>query len=310
MSSSIKSQQLFTNVHPENLSGKIIQFPLTRIIIMVLFFMPISVINNLLYEYVLEPSLSGIYFSVVHYAATVISFIVFLIAYRLYTRYIERRKAYEISGKGSLVEFGIGSLISLGMVLLMVGMFVILGYYKAAGFNSWKIIIDSIFLFGMGAFIQELFFRSIVFRLTEEFLGSWIALVIIALIFGIMHLGNKNATLFTSGALMFEDVLLTAAFIFTRRLWLVWGIHASWNFFQAGIFGMPNSGITFKSWITPEIKGPAWLTGGSFGIEASYIIILLTFAIGLFILKLSVNRKQIVLPVWKRKTAELPETVI
>ena len=162
MSSNIQSQQLFTNIHPKNLPGKIIQFPLTRIIIMILFFIPISILHNLLYDKLLELSLSGLYFSVVHYLETILSFILFVIAYRLYTRYIERRNAYEVSGKGSLVEFGIGFLISLGMVLFMVGLFGILGYYQIAGFNSWKIIIDSIFLFGMGAFIQELFFRSIV----------------------------------------------------------------------------------------------------------------------------------------------------
>jgi hypothetical protein len=97
------------------------------------------------------------------------------------------------------------------------------------------------------------------------------------------------------------DVLLFVAFIYTRRLWFVWGIHWGWNFFQDGVFGMPNSGVTeFLSWIRPVIRGPEWITGGGFGIETSCIAVCLSFVVGLLILKTAVDKRQIVLPVWRR----------
>ena len=40
----IQSEQLFTNVKPSSVGGKIIQFPLTRFIIAVLFLVPISLL--------------------------------------------------------------------------------------------------------------------------------------------------------------------------------------------------------------------------------------------------------------------------
>ena len=76
----------------------------------------------------------------------------------------------------------------------------------------------------------------------------------------------------------------------------------SWNFFQDGIFGMPNSGITeFPSWIVSEISGAKWITGGSFGIEASYIAIFMSLLVGLIIFKGAIQKNQIVKPLWVRK---------
>ena len=117
-----------------------------------------------------------------------------------------------------------------------------------------------------------------------------------------MHLGNDNATLWTSIAIAIEDLLIVGAFMYTRRLWLVWGIHFGWNYFQDGVFGMPNSGMTnIPGFINPTVTGPEWFTGGAFGIEASYIVVILTAAAGIFILYKAVKKNQIVPPLWKRK---------
>jgi len=95
--------------------------------------------------------------------------------------------------------------------------------------------------------------------------------------------------------------MLAAAYLCTQRLWLVWGIHFGWNFFQDGIFGMPNSGITdFASWIQPQITGPVWLTAGNFGIEVSTVALFLTLLVGVFILRFVIKNKQIAPPVWSR----------
>ena len=86
----------------------------------------------------------------------------------------------------------------------------------------------------------------------------------------------------------------------TRRIWLIWGMHFSWNFFQEGIFGMPNSGYQRDGLIKPIINGPEWITGGKFGIEASVISILILLIIGIIILKKAIEKNQLVLPAWKR----------
>jgi hypothetical protein len=63
-------------------------------------------------------------------------------------------------------------------------------------------------------------------------------------------------------------VMLGAAYLVTRRLWLAIGIHGAWNFTQAGIFSVPTSGIAMNGVFVGALGGPAWLSGGAFGAEA------------------------------------------
>lgn len=293
--------QLFTQSHPKSVTGRVIQFPITRIIIAVLFILPYLLFHN----NVIADSLAayiGPLRSLFLNTDVVLSLAILLLIYSLYVKWIEKRKAFEISPKVSLMEFGVGFLISFALVGFMVLLMALLGYYRISQLGPPEIILDVFFSFGMGAFIQVLFFRLILFRLSEEILGSWLAFLLTAMIFAFFHLGNENITLWTTISMIITDILFFAAFMYTRRLWLVWGLHMSHNFFQDGIFGMPNSGITsLNSWIQPEIAGPQWITGGGFGIEASVIFVLLSLVVGLIILKMTIAKNQIVLPLWKRK---------
>jgi membrane protease YdiL (CAAX protease family) len=296
----VTSEQLFSNARPKSLMGKIIQFPIFRILVVALFILPYLLIrNNFLAD--LLASSSGIMHIILIIADAALSLVVLFLLYRLYTQWIEKRKAVEISGSKSLSEWGSGILISFGLVGFMVLLMVLLGYYRVDRLDSPWVLIDAFIFFGMGAFVQVLAFRLVLYRLTEELLGSWLAFVLIAVIFGVFHLGNPDAGVWSTMSLILGDVLLFAAFIYTRRIWLVWGIHWGWNFFQDGVFGMPNSGVTeLVSWIQPVINGPEWITGGRFGIETSFIAVILSLILGLVILKIAMDKNQIILPIWKR----------
>ena len=62
-------------------------------------------------------------------------------------------------------------------------------------------------------------------------------------------------------------VLLAAAYITTRRLWLPIGLHFAWNFTQGGIFGVPVSGFRVRGLLKSTLTGPELLSGGAFGAE-------------------------------------------
>jgi membrane protease YdiL (CAAX protease family) len=149
---------------------------------------------------------------------------------------------------------------------------------------------------------EELIHRGVLFRVTEEYLGSWIALAASSLFFGLHHLGNEDGTL--QGALFLSveaGVLLAAAFMLTRRLWLGMGLHMSWNFAQGGIFSGTVSGNDMPpGLITPVISGPELLTGGKFGVEASIIAVTLCTATGLILLVMAIRRGKIIPPLWRR----------
>ena len=304
----IDANLLFTRAQPGSFWGRVLQFPLLRIFVAALFMVPWLLFHNRVIGDLLA-SYGGPLRALLVYADILLTIGIMLWLYHLYTRWIEKREAHEISLKNSLPELGIGYLISFVLVGGMVLLLVVLGYYRIVEAGALQTVADALFRFGIGAFLQVLFFRLILFRLGEELLGTWLAWVGTAAVFGIAHAGNENATLWTTTALILGDILLLSAFIYTRRLWLVWGMHAGWNFFQDGIFGMPNSGISsFDSWITPSIDGPAWITGGAFGIEASVIALAASVAVGLVILNKAAQKGQFVRPLWRRSRTDALST--
>ncbi|MFC2168624.1 CPBP family intramembrane glutamic endopeptidase [Acidobacteriota bacterium] len=305
----VESQELFTQATPKTTMGKILQFPLIRLILVLLFIGPYLLLHNSLIGDALASSSGGMR-SLFLAVDVIFSIGIILFFYSLYTRFIEKRKALEFSGKQSIKELFTGILLSLGLVGGMVLLMTALGYYRVDQLNSLMVILDGVFFFGIGAFIQVLGFRLVLFKLSEEILGSWLAFVLVAVVFSLIHLGNPNAGFKSTVFFILGDILLAAAFIYTRRIWMVWGIHFGWNLFQDGVFGMPNSGITdFPSWIQPNINGPEWITGGSIGIEMSVIATVLSFFLGLLILIKAVEKKQIVAPVWK-KTIRITSTKV
>ena len=298
----IKSVQLFSNANPEGRTGMIIQFPLVRIIIACLFLIPVFLLNKVFRSVVTSsaPVDMRIYFT---YAEAIIFFFVFLLAYGLYARFIEKRKAFEISSVLCWKEFGKGFFISMVLVGAVVCSLAAIGSYMIADWNTdGKVVIDLFIKFMIGALLEEIIFRLIIFRLTEELLGTWIALVLQAVLFGFAHMANDNSTLFTSfSVIIVGGIIYTGAFMYTRRIWLALGLHAGWNYFQSGIFGMPNSGTEYKGLIIPDIRGKEWITGGNWGIEASLIAILLVLIAGVYFIIKAKKANQIIPPVWISK---------
>jgi hypothetical protein len=129
---------------------------------------------------------------------------------------------------------------------------------------------------------EELLFRGVLFRLVEDSWGSYAALAVSSLFFGAAHLFNPNATWLSAVAIMVEaGIFLGAAYMLTRRLWLPIGIHAGWNFTEGGVFGAAESGTAPHGWLQSTTSGPAWLSGGDFGPEASVVTVMICGALGL-----------------------------
>ncbi len=293
---------LFTTRRPETLPGKIVQFPLVRILVAILFISPAIILHNLLMIFVIE-KIEPPWFEVVADLMFPVDLVLMFLLYRLYTRVVEGRPAHELSFKGAAPEFARGLAAAAALVCGTVLVMFAAGAFRVTGMNSPWVLLHALVLFASGAFIQVLIFRLIFYRLSEEFLGTWTAFVLTALLFSLAHLANDNITPAAFAGLVVGDVVLFAAFALTRRLWLVWGFHAGWNICQDGVLGLPNSGITkLPSWLVSETSGPSWLTGGGFGIEASLVAGLLTVAVGLWLVRLVVSKGQTVSPAWRRRT--------
>jgi uncharacterized protein len=227
---------------------------------------------------------------------------VFIVAYKGFKRWIERAPDRELELAGAGRELGLGLTIGSLLFAAMTGIVALLGGFEVLGLRGigalWSMLALAVF---SGVF-EEIVFRGIVFRQLEAWLGSWIALALSSALFGALHIGNPGATWFSSLAIAVEaGILLGAAYMVTRRLWLAIGIHAAWNFTQGWVFSVPVSGgdAPLGLLITRRI-GPDWLTGGDFGLEASVVAMVVATLAGLFLLRRAIQAGQLVPAPWQR----------
>ncbi|MFA7588035.1 MAG: type II CAAX endopeptidase family protein [Novosphingobium sp.] len=225
-----------------------------------------------------------------------------VLAYKAIKRWIERAPDRELALTGAGRELGAGLLLGAGLFTVTAGAVILLGGMEVLGVRGmaglWPVLAMSI----VSAMVEEVLFRGVIQRQLEAMIGSWAALALTSALFGLSHLGNPEATAVSAAAIAVEaGVLLGAAFLLTRRLWLAIGIHAAWNFTQGWVFSAPVSGspAPMGLLVTRRI-GPEWLTGGSFGLEASVVAVVVASGAGLALLALAARRGNLMAPMWRR----------
>jgi len=122
-------------------------------------------------------------------------------------------------------------------------------------------------LFAVAALNEEVVFRGYPFQRLTESIGSWAAVFVLSVLFALPHLGNPNSTMFAAFNTAAVGALLAAAYLLTRSLWFVWGIHWGWNLVLAVGYGLSVSGFDTDGPVNGSVMGPEWLTGGAYGIE-------------------------------------------
>jgi uncharacterized protein len=219
-----------------------------------------------------------------------------------HAHFVERRSTSELSLPGMGRELGIGLLIGAGLYTACELLLMALGIYRITGFNPLSYLVPAIAMAISSSVFEELLFRGVLFRSVEAWFGSWVALVVSSLVFGLTHLINPQGTI--EGALFIAveaGILLAAAFMLTRRLWLSIGFHMAWNYTQSAIFsGIVSGNDAAPGLIRSTVKGSDLLTGGSFGVESSILALVLCTATGIVMLVMAVRRGNIVPPIWRR----------
>ncbi|HJQ28259.1 MAG TPA: CPBP family intramembrane glutamic endopeptidase [Rubrobacter sp.] len=223
------------------------------------------------------------------------SVLVACFAYVAYVRVVERRTVSELSTEGAVQELGAGVAIGAGLVIVVVAALWVLGYYAVVGTNAGTVLLIAFANDASGAVVEEILFRAIVFRISEEALGTWLALLVSILLFGLVHIGEPGAIPVALAA----SLLLCCAYMLTRRLWLPIGIHFAWDFTQDGVFGV---GAGVKGLMQAELTGPSPLSGGETGIEASALALVAVLVAGLYLLLRASRQRKLVEPPWRRRT--------
>jgi len=216
--------------------------------------------------------------------------------YRLAVLRIERRPAVELAPANAkrMIAFGFAG----GLLLsaATIGILALFGGYRITGWGSLSGALTVIGMMCAIAVAEEVLFRGVIFGLVQKRAGTWLALAVSAVLFGLAHLVNPGATVWGAVAIAIEaGLMLGAAYVATGSLWLPIGLHLGWNIATVAVFGTVTSGSESRGAIvTATTSGPDWLTGGSFGPEASVIAVVVCSAAAAILLAVARRRGRIV----------------
>ena len=150
---------------------------------------------------------------------------------------------------------------------------------------------------------EEVLSRGIVFGVAEQSLGTWGAMALSSLLFGLAHLPGEGATMLSGLIAVVAGAFFAAAYVLTRRLWLCIAIHVAWNYTLGTVFSVAVSGRESVGLLRGRLTGPEWLTGGRYGLEASLLTLLVLLVVGAAFLWRAHARGHLVAPSWRRRAA-------
>lgn len=199
-------------------------------------------------------------------------------------RFLDKRSFESLGLKLSTHSF-FDILIGILITLLQMGLIYLLmswlGWITFEGF-AWEfdpigLVLKNTLLFLLiFVFIgwsEELLSRGYHLQTIASGLNLFWGVIISSAIFGILHLGNPNATWISAAGIFFAGLLFAYGYIRTKQLWLPIGMHLGWNFFEGVVFGFPVSGLDIYPLTRIQVHGPELWTGGAFGPEAGLIIL-------------------------------------
>ncbi|MFN2101181.1 CPBP family intramembrane glutamic endopeptidase [Altererythrobacter sp. MF3-039] len=278
---------------------KIWEFPLVALIVALVLAMLCAAAVSVFNAQLLQPKIAEPWPTII----SSIGIVVLSIAvYKLAIRKLGAKKHDDLPFGPALKDTALGFAGGGVLISICVGLAALTGVYTISGEGQGTDLVMIVFVAGIYAgFFEELLLRGIVFRWLEEMLGSWIALALSSLMFGFLHAGNDNATFFSSLAISIEaGILLGAAYMLTRNLWLAIGLHAGWNVIQ-GLWDVPISGNDVDGLVQARLEGPEVLAGGGFGLEATIFALVVATGAGIWMLVRAARAGRIVKPMWSRK---------
>ena len=221
-------------------------------------------------------------------------------AYIFLFRAYDKRRIHELSAATFINNAVIGFLTGILLQSLFILIIYLAGTFLVVNVNPISVLISP-FAFALTAgFVAEIIMIGIVFRLLEQQTGTVVALLVFIILFAILHINAKGATVISVGATAMQaGFLLPAAYVFSRSLWLPVFLHFGWDFAEPGIFGgiNPSSSLT-QGLFTSKIAGNSLLTGAETGPQDSLTSLLLCLITGIIFLFLAKRKNNLIKPKW------------
>ncbi len=178
------------------------------------------------------------------------------------------------------VLLGILSFSAIAILCLGLGAFSI-SYIRGIQAGFWR----DIFALLSPAIREEIWHRGFIFGLIYSKFNFLSALVISSSIFGGLHIFNPEFDIVAFLGIVSAGLLFASLLAYYNSFALVIGIHWAWNFAQGAIWGLPISGLqkfSNNSLLQTQLNVDSIVSGGKFGLEASFLTIFIILAISLY----------------------------
>ncbi len=210
--------------------------------------------------------------------------IAFTLSIYLARRFLDRRSFGSLGvkiDKRALMHI----LTGIGIAGLMMGLIFALesafGWITLEGFAWDYMSATAVLRNALGIFVvfilvgwnEELLSRGYHLQTIASGINLTWGIIISSAVFGLLHLGNPNATWVSALGIFLAGVFLAYGYARTGQLWLSIGLHIGWNYFEGVVFGFPVSGLDIFNLAYITIDGPILITGGAFGPEAGLIVL-------------------------------------
>src|SRR5215211_3866340 len=214
----------------------------------------------------------------------ILNFVIITGSVYIARRWLDKR-SFESLGLKLSPQTLIDILAGVGITFVQMGFIYVLmlalGWLTFKGF-AWEfdpisVVIKNVLIFFVVfifvAWNEELLSRGYHLQTIASGLNLFWGVIISSAVFGLLHLGNPNATWVSAAGIFFAGVFLAYGYIRTKQLWLPIGLHLGWNFFEGVVFGFPVSGLDIYALTRITVHGPELWTGGAFGPEAGLIVL-------------------------------------
>jgi len=168
-----------------------------------------------------------------------------------------------------------GCLFGLIEISAVVGLMAV---FRGYSFGSLALHGTAIVVYGAGwaaGFLLVGFYEEFAFRGYSQFtladgIGFWPAAAILSIVFGLLHRSNPGENTIGVVGVMLVGLFWSFTLRRTGNLWFAVGMHAGFDFGETFLYSVPNSGLVLPGHLSnAALHGPAWVTGGTPGPEAS-----------------------------------------
>lgn len=179
-------------------------------------------------------------------------------------------------------ESGLGLVIGWSAVVLCAVIMAVGGgiaIHLSLGLQSWGWFLADAAFFALVAAGEEIVFRGYPFQRFQRAVGSVGAVLAFAVLYAFLQALEPGASRASIAVGVVFTILLSTAYLRTRALWVSWGINFGWKATRALIFGLAVNGVSSHSPVVQgDPMGPFWLTGGGFGLDASWLAFFMLLA--------------------------------